>query len=249
MNEELSLTIETSGMTGSVAIGIGEKLVDCQFLSAPLKHSSETLPLINELFKKHKLKPCELKIVYVSAGPGSFTGIRIAATMAKTLAFAVEAKIVAVPSLDVLAINAIKAIEDGIEISNIGVILEAGRGNIFDACYSVDPESYKPETANTSLTPYMSTIHSPTMETPYEFLSKTPRPLHILGQGINYHKSELESCSVTILDETYYAPSAENAFECGKLRRDAGLYEDISNFIPIYMRKPEAELKWKELDK
>ncbi len=249
MNDELSLTIETSGLTGSVAIGVGDQLIDSKVMSAPLKHSTETLPLINKLFNDHNFLPEQLKTIYVSAGPGSFTGIRIAVTMAKTLAYALDAEIVAVPSLDVIALNAVKAVEDGIELSNIGVVLEAGRGNIFCACYSFNTKVWNENISDTSLTPFLNIELPPTMETPDYFLSKTPKPLHILGEGINYHINEFVKDDVIILNKKYYAPSAENAFECGKKRKSAGLIENPSDFTPIYMRKPEAELKWKEQKK
>ena len=247
MNDELSLTIETSGMTGSIAVGLGEKLIEWQFLSAPLKHSSETLPVIDNIFKNNNFKPEDIETIYVSAGPGSFTGIRIAVTMAKTLAYAVNAKIVSVPSLEAQALNALDAIQDGHNISNIGVILEAGRGNVFAGCYTYTPNNS--DDTITSLVPNFTISLEPVMEKPYDALSKMPKPLHLLGEGINYHKEELSGNNITILDNTYYAPSAVNVFECGKKRAKANLFASPESFVPIYMRKPEAELKWEELKK
>ena len=249
MDKELSLTIETSGIKGSVAIGLNDELIESQAFSGPLKHSTETLPIIDDLFRKHGLKPDDLNYIYVSAGPGSFTGIRIAVTMAKTLAYAVGAKIVSVPSIEAQALNALQAIEDGIEVKNAAVILEAGRGNIFTGCYRYNPDKILSSISGKDDLPQFETVLPPAMMSPKEAMNKMPRPLHLLGEGINYHKDELEIENIILLDNKYFEPLAQNVFECGKARKAAGIFESADSFVPIYMRKSEAELNWDELGK
>ena len=101
----LILAVETSGRLGSVALAQGDKLLSETSFSGPMRHSAEIFPAITDLLSKFDKKPDQIEQVYISAGPGSFTGLRIAVTFAKTLALANGAKIVAVDTLDVIAAN------------------------------------------------------------------------------------------------------------------------------------------------
>ena len=101
----LILAVETSGRLGSVALAQGDKLLSETCFSGPMRHSAEIFPAITGLLNKFDKKPDQIEQVYISAGPGSFTGLRIAVTFAKTLALANGAKIVAVDTLDVIAAN------------------------------------------------------------------------------------------------------------------------------------------------
>ena len=101
----LVLAVETSGRIGSVAIALGEKILAETTFSTPLGHSAEIFPVINDILDRFSRKPDQIDQVHISVGPGSFTGLRIAVTLAKTMHLANAAKIVAVDTLDVIAAN------------------------------------------------------------------------------------------------------------------------------------------------
>jgi len=106
MNQEpLVLAVETSGRIGSVAIALGENILAETTFSAPIRHSAEIFPAISNILQRFSRKPEQIEQVHISVGPGSFTGLRIAVTLAKTLHLANAAKIVAVDTLDVIAAN------------------------------------------------------------------------------------------------------------------------------------------------
>jgi len=106
MNQKpLVLAVETSGRIGSVAIALGEKFLAETTFSAPIRHSAEIFPAISNILQRFSRKPEQIEQVHISVGPGSFTGLRIAVTLAKTLHLANAAKIVAVDTLDVIAAN------------------------------------------------------------------------------------------------------------------------------------------------
>jgi len=106
-SKTLILAVETSSRNGSVAIALGQKLLAQTTFPAPLKHSAEIFPATKVLLSQFGRKPDEIEHIYISSGPGSFTGLRIAVTLAKTMHLANAAKIVAVDSLDVIAANVI----------------------------------------------------------------------------------------------------------------------------------------------
>src|SRR4051794_10050591 len=80
------LALETSGRAGSVAIGEARAVIDQQSLSSTARHAADLLPAIDMLMRRHGWQPRELAQCYVSIGPGSFTGLRVAVTFARHLA-------------------------------------------------------------------------------------------------------------------------------------------------------------------
>src|SRR5215204_2493564 len=101
-----ALAIETSGRIGSVALIDESGAIEEREFAHGLQHAAGLIPLIDEMCEKRGWKPGDLREVYVSGGPGSFTGLRIGITLAKTLGFATGAKLVAVPTMRVLVENA-----------------------------------------------------------------------------------------------------------------------------------------------
>src|SRR5689334_12051893 len=100
-----ALALETSGRTGSVAlVEVGNVVAEDQFPHG-LRHAAGLVPMIDRLCRERGWAPGDVDEVYVSAGPGSFTGLRVGITVAKTLALATGARVVAVPTADVLARN------------------------------------------------------------------------------------------------------------------------------------------------
>lgn len=100
-----NLAIETSGRQGSIELGDGDKSLGFVRLPAPRRHRVELMPAIAALCDEHGVTPAQLAEVYVSLGPGSFTGLRIGVTTAKMLALAGDVKLIGVPTLDVVAQN------------------------------------------------------------------------------------------------------------------------------------------------
>ena len=74
---ELILAVETSSRIGSVALARGAELLAETAFSTPLKHSAEIFPAISDLLARFELKPGQIEQVYISGGPGSFTGLRV----------------------------------------------------------------------------------------------------------------------------------------------------------------------------
>jgi tRNA threonylcarbamoyl adenosine modification protein YeaZ len=141
-NNPLILAIETSGRMGSVAIAQGEELLGESHFTGPMRHSAEVFPAIVGLFERFGRKPVDIEQVYISVGPGSFTGLRIAVTIAKTMALANNAGIIAVDTLDVIAANVSPQVYAGgvnginpASNERLATILDAKRGQFFVAVY------------------------------------------------------------------------------------------------------------------
>ena len=86
MSETITIAIETSCRTGGVAIGKGAKLLKSVAFDTPGRHASELISQLDAMMRSVRIAPAEVDEVYVSAGPGSFTGLRVGITVARTLA-------------------------------------------------------------------------------------------------------------------------------------------------------------------
>lgn len=219
------LAIETSSRQGSMALGLGEELLVFESFAGNLRHAAELLPGMERATHRLGWKPEELDEVYVSAGPGSFTGLRIGITVAKTLAQACGVRIVAVPSIAVIAGNA------PAEAVNVGVVLDAKRKQVFAGRF---------ERRNGKLTTSVPAC----LTDPGQFVADSPKPLLLLGEGIKYHGQAIQAREVQIADESLWWPSARVVYSLGRELAERGEFSDPDSLTPIYLRIPEAEELW-----
>jgi tRNA threonylcarbamoyladenosine biosynthesis protein TsaB len=221
-----ALAIETSGRIGSVALAEdGGTLVQETFPHG-LQHAARIIPAIDGLCQQLHWTSADLQEIYVSAGPGSFTGLRIGITLAKTLSLATGAKLVAVPSVRVLAENAPP------DAQNVVIVLDAKRDQIFTAAFSRTNDDWKE-------------IHAARLSSLADILAKSPRPVYLLGEGIPYHRKFISESDqgINIADESLWRPRAEVVARLGWKMAREGNFTDAMALRPVYIRKPEAEEK------
>jgi tRNA threonylcarbamoyladenosine biosynthesis protein TsaB len=243
------LAVETSSRTGSVALGFGDTIAGETFFSGFMRHSTEIFSVIESLLKKYDVKPENLEHLYISNGPGSFTGLRIAASLAKMMYLANSLKIVTVDSLDVIAFNASEAIKaagrtaklsddsTNNEILKIAAVLDAKRGQFFVAVYKVirDGEEVL----------FEKTVPDSLM-TPGEFCEKFAfrrDTVWLLGDGLVYHRQEFQSEGIEFLEEKYWSPGATGVYQLGRKIAQKNLFADPVNFKPFYLCRPEIRIK------
>jgi tRNA threonylcarbamoyladenosine biosynthesis protein TsaB len=97
------LSIETSTSVCSAALHENGKLVACKEVHTPHSAAARLAVQIQELFDETKIERNQLTAVAVSAGPGSYTGLRIGASTAKGICYGLSIPLVAIDSLWVLA--------------------------------------------------------------------------------------------------------------------------------------------------
>ena len=99
------LGIETANAPLSVAVVKDGAIIAEVVQNIKLTHSVGAMPAIEELLNKAGLKPTDVDAIAVSEGPGSYTGVRIGVTIAKTLAWTLQKPLVGVSSVKSLAYN------------------------------------------------------------------------------------------------------------------------------------------------
>src|SRR3712207_4335538 len=154
-----ALAIETSGRAGSVAVVDGGRVVAEEQFPHGLQHAAQLVPILDRLIRARGWTPRDVEELYVSAGPGSFTGLRIGGTLAKTMALATNAKLVAVPTVRVLAENAPP------DAGHVVIVLDAKRDQIFAARFEGAAQGWAEREAA-----YLAPLE--------DVLARAPRPVH-----------------------------------------------------------------------
>ena len=126
------LAIETSTTTGSVAVGDAAGAVVEVRLAPPVRHAEALLPAIDYALATANIDKRALGGIVVGSGPGSFTGLRIAAATAKAL----------VHSLGVPLYGASGLLAQAAVVADAGApvcaLFDARRGEVYAACYRFD---------------------------------------------------------------------------------------------------------------
>lgn len=146
------LGIESAGLTASCAISEDDRLL-CEYLLNHKKtHSEKLMPLVIKALEDREIKMSDIDVIAISKGPGSYTGLRIGAAIAKGLAQAISLNrtnskesnqnssegdmlIVAVPTMQALAANVFDSDR------YIVPILDAKSGRIYSGVYKWEASS------------------------------------------------------------------------------------------------------------
>src|ERR1700722_5282838 len=207
-----ALAIETSGSIGSVAIPQDGKILLDDTFPHGLQHAARIIPAIDGLCKKLNWTSTDLNEIYVSAGPGSFTGLRIGITLAKTLSMVTGSSLVAVPSVGVLVENA------PADAKNVVIVLDAKRDQIFSAAFMRNPNGW-------------TELHPAQLTSLTEMLAKSPRPLYLIGEGIPYHRKFIPANDPEIhtVQESQWRPQARVVATLGwKMAREGNFTDPLA---------------------
>ncbi len=123
----ISLFLDTCNHKIIIGLLKDNKLVDSINFVNDNNLSEKLLPSIKTILDNNCIDKKDLDNIYVSIGPGSFTGIRIGVTVAKTIAWALKIKIIPISSLEVMASTS--------ENDYICPIIDARRGFVYSGLY------------------------------------------------------------------------------------------------------------------
>jgi tRNA threonylcarbamoyladenosine biosynthesis protein TsaB len=162
----LLLALDTSTRQASVALCTEQTLLGEYTWQVGNNHSVELLERIQRLFVECGTAMQALDAVAVATGPGSFNGLRVALTTAKSLAFALQKPLVGVSTLDIIAA------QHRDWPGPICAVLEAGRSELYVACYtavfSASDERNENDDANNHLQWQMRRLSDYLLQSPQE---------------------------------------------------------------------------------
>lgn len=217
------LAFDTSNLVLSVAICEDEKTIATFNSSEKKTHSVTLLPAIKKLLVENNLEVKDIEKIVVAQGPGSFTGIRIAVTTAKMLAWTLNIPLVGISSLALIASN----ITD--KTSYIIPYFDARRSNVFAGIYKWENKELKNIVADGHWV-----IDDLILE-----MKKLDGPVIFVGTSIEELTSKATGSNVTFSEK--FEPRAENLV---KLAKNEPEVADIHAFIPKYLRYTKAEYDW-----
>ena len=222
-----ALALETTSRRAAVALVEGVRVVAEDAFAAGLNHTAGLLPMVEALVRRQGWTPRDLDHVYVSVGPGGFTGTRVGVTLAKTFAFATGAKLVAVPTPRVIVENLTA------EARTAAVVVDARRGKIWTQRFERGdgkPGRWLP-------------LDAGGLTTMADLAALLPRPAWLVGEGVAYHNEPLASAEPGLRVWPDAAPDVAVVATLGTAAADLGRFADPFALTPVYVRRPEAEEK------
>lgn len=229
-NTTYNLAIETSSRQGAIALGCGDQMLCAVDLPTPRRHRVDLMPSIAKCCENHNIKPADLGEIYVSIGPGSFTGLRIAVTTAKMISMITGVKIVAVPTIDAVA----QHVEPSENILAVG--LNEKHQTVYSGLYKHDGNRWSP-------------ISKPQVQTLEQLLQGLENAIYLPPQGT----TPPENISATVLntDDVLKASGVgggqvKHVWKIGQLLASDPQYADAYALVPLYAREPEAVKLWEQ---
>lgn len=224
------LAIDTSNHTLGIALLRDNVIVGEYITNIKRNHSVRVMPAIEQLMKECNLIPAELNRIAVAKGPGSYTGVRIGVTIAKTMAWTLGIPLTGVSSLAVVAASA--RYFDG----PICPIFDARRGLIYTGLYQYQNGQLE------TLEEDQNILTSEWVDQ----LSKRNESILFIGNDVSIHKetifSKLKHHAIfSAISEQNPRPS-----ELAILGLSLPEETNVHQFSPNYIRLVEAEAKWLE---
>jgi tRNA threonylcarbamoyladenosine biosynthesis protein TsaB len=225
------LGVDTSTMTAGIGIVAEDEILFEVKFSVKITYSEILLSCIDQALKNIGLKIEDIDGFATSIGPGSFTGLRIGLSTLKGLCFATGKPLASVPSLDALAYLSLYCQYP------VVTMLDAKKNQVYAAIYETKNGELKRQTDY--------------LVVDVEDLAKriSQKSLFV-GPGAKlYQKKVIE----LLKDKAYFClteqslPSGATVAFLGSKKLILGQAEDIANLEPLYLRKSEAELKFRSV--
>lgn len=216
------LSMDSSAVTASVALTDGDEIIKSEFVNSGLTHSETLLPMITRVMDGRKYS--ELDGIAITAGPGSFTGVRIGVATVKGLAFNDDIPCYSVSTLEAIAYNFVD------ENAVVCAVMDARRMQFYNALFRVqngkverlcDDRAISTEDLRNELKQYDKVI--------------------IAGDGAKlcFQNIELENCTLADDDRIY-----QNAVGVAKAAQNKNAISPKA-LMPVYLRQSQAERELK----
>ena len=233
------LAIESAAATASVSIMTDDLLLAEYTINAKMTHSQTLLPMIDDICKRVGVEAAQLDYIAVSAGPGSYTGLRIGAATAKGIALGIELEtgneipLVPVATLEGLAYNLY-----GQKNIMICPVMDARRERVYTGIYE-----YADNGDHGTELKIIADQKVKEVEGLIEELNRINKEVVFLGDGTDLIKKHADKLTV----EYSYAPGHLSGMRAGSVASAAadhisrGCTVGVDVFVPDYLVESQAE--------
>jgi tRNA threonylcarbamoyladenosine biosynthesis protein TsaB len=224
----LILAFDTSGFAGSVALLQRDSVLTERVLD-PLRRSAQTLaPTIAEILATRGFRPQDVNLVATTVGPGSFTGLRVGVTAAKAFAYAVGADVLALGTLEVIAEQVPRESLTPAAGSEIHVVLDAQRKELFLGRFRLEPATVQ--------------LGTPQIVAAETWLVGLRPGTIVSGAGLSRLTGHLPAGTL-IVPEPLWEPQAGTVGRLAWRNYQHGRRGDLWKLAPVYLRQSAAEEK------
>lgn len=226
----LVLGIESSATAASVAVAEGEKLLGQYYCNTAMTHSQTLLPMAEALVQSLGKTWADFGLLAVSAGPGSFTGVRIGVSCVKGIAFVHNIPCCGVSTLEAIAYNGL-ACEGNI----LCAVMDARCGQVYNALFQVEKGALRRLTEDRALA----------IEALGEECKAHGPHIMLLGDGAALCHQAFSTWGARLAPETQRFQQAASVAFIGQQRAQQGLAVPAAELLPAYLRLPQAERELK----
>ncbi len=238
------LAFDTSTELGSIAVSLGGGIASRRFLVDRRGHAASLIPAISDALEEAGRSLSELDGVVVGSGPGSFTGVRVAAATAKGLVHALNVPLWSFSSLAAAAVSGDVPPPEGVEgdggprwaPESAGstdlphyVLFDARQDRVYAACYRLSPR-----TLEILVPPCASTI-------PRILRGGIPAYAVFCGNGALRHRGRLEEAGHVVLGPPAGLPTADGLIRLRELISEARPIGDPGRWEPDYLKPSSAQ--------
>jgi tRNA threonylcarbamoyladenosine biosynthesis protein TsaB len=223
------VAIETSTPQTSVAIASEAGLLGSVSVAGKARQEAVT-PALEQLLSWSDLDLDQVDGIAVGTGPGLFTGLRVGVETAKTLAQVLDVPILGISSLDALAF--------GVRHSQkqILAVIDGRRGEVFWSAYRSVPGGVARET-------------EPVVTKPDELVSGlagTSQHVLAVGDGAILYRDTFQGIALRVefASAIVAHPDAASLVEIALPRFLRGEHDRLTDIVPVYLRKSDAEIAW-----
>lgn len=222
------LALDTSGTAGYVAVAQGPDVLARVRLEQRGQHASHLVPAVDEVMEEGGVDLEEVSGIVVGEGPGSFTGVRVAAATAKGLARALEVPLWGVSSLAAGALADLGASDVAVRY----VLFDARGHRVYAACYRLGDAGLE-----TLLPPHATDVVAVVGDT-------VPRGAVFAGDGARRHHGILEAAGHRVADTPLGEPTADALVRFLALHPGTPPVDGLDTWEPRYVKASSAEREW-----
>lgn len=221
------LALETATDQASVAVGTEMSDAVQESLVGPRRHAGALLPMVQRVLDRRGVTLDRITTLVLSDGPGSFTGLRVGAAVAKALVQARGLPLHVAPSLMVRAAGV--APDDG---SLVLAVTDALRGDVYAGAFRFFPGR-------------VAVGLAPSVRRPAELPGLGPAPDHLVGDAPDPVVAELEQWAGRgMVRSPAGAPEARRLIDLAGREGGARRVTDVGGWEPEYGRPAEAQARW-----
>jgi tRNA threonylcarbamoyladenosine biosynthesis protein TsaB len=223
------LALETTEAIGTVAAMCDGKLLAELTLELRLRSAQSLAPGMKALLEQVDWRTGDVDLVAVTVGPGSFTGLRVGVTAAKTFAYAAQAEVMGLDTLEVIAAGAPE------EIDLLSTAVDAQRGDVVAAFFRREANGNLHSSGPAELVSLDA------------WLSNLPSGIWLCGPVLKKLAGRVPANLKTV-DSRFWAPRASTVAQLAVRYHAAGRRDDLWSLLPHYCRRSAAEEKWEKKD-